>query len=475
MDVTEVSAEGLKREFKITVPASDLDERLTTKLHEMKGQVHLKGFRPGKVPVSFLKKTYGKSLMGEIVEQTVAESRDKVLADRDLRPALQPKIDLDGEVTEVLSGKADLAYTMAVEVLPDIEVADLAALSLERLTAEIPDEEVEERLKELAESQKNYVSRDEGEAAQDGDRLTIDFKGDLEGEPFEGGSGDAVNLVLGSNMFIPGFEEQLVGVKKGDEKDVDVTFPDDYNAEHLAGKKAHFAVTVQDVAKPEDVELNDDFAAKIGIESLEKLRELMTGRIRDDYDRMSRLHMKRHLLDALDERHAFELPEGMVEAEFAQIWRQVEADMERRGVSFEDEETTEEAAKTDYRNIAERRVRLGLVLSEIGRANEITVSQDELARAVGERARQFPGQEQQVYQFFQQNPAALQEVRAPLFEDKVVDFIVEKADVTDKTVSKDELFAEPDDDIPGGDTVSTAGTSPAPESIEDDPDGEAKA
>ncbi len=446
MEVTETLSEGLKRAYTVRVPAGDLDERLTTKLDEIKGTVALKGFRPGKVPVSFLKKTYGKALMGEIVEQMVSETSDKALSERDLRAALQPKIKPEGEIEEVIAGQADLVYSMEVEVLPEVEVTDLKALELERITAEIADTEIEEAIQRIADQQKSYVAREDEEAAEDGDRLTIDFKGDLEGEPFEGGSGDSVNLVIGSNQFIPGFEEQLIGAKKGDEKDVNVTFPDDYGAEHLAGKAAHFAVTVQEVAKPEDVTVDDEFAKKLGLESLEKLQELMRERIKEDYARMSRLHLKRALLDALDERHSFDLPQGMVDAEFLQIWNQVEQDMKQRNATFESEGKSEDEMKTEYRGIAERRVRLGLVLSEVGRQNNLSVANDELNRALMERARQFPGQEKQVFDYFQKNPNAVQEIRAPLFEDKVVDFIVELATVNERTVSKEELFKDPEDD-----------------------------
>ncbi len=444
MEVTENTAEGLKREFTVTVSAGDLDARLNARLEELKGQVHLKGFRPGKVPVSFLKKTHGKAIMGEILEQVVGETSDQTLKDRDLRPALDPKIELQGEVAEVIEGKADLSYTMAVEVLPEIEVMDLATLSLERPVAEVADEDLEAALKELADGQKSYEARAEGEAAEDGDRVTIDFTGDLDGEPFEGGSGESVNLVIGSGTFIPGFEDQLTGAKVGDKVDVNVTFPEDYGADHLAGKAAHFAVDVQEVAAPKEVEMDDEFATKFGLENLEKLRELMQNRLKDNHNQMSRLHLKRHLLDALDEAHSFELPEGMVTAEFDQIWEQVKADYERQGKSLEDDDKSEDELRAEYRQIAERRVRLGLVLSEVGRKHTINVGQDEISRAIAERARNFPGQEQKVFEFYKNTPQALQEIRAPLFEDKVVDFILELATVTDKTVSKEDLFKDPE-------------------------------
>ncbi len=446
MDVTETTSDGLKRGFKVTVSAGELDARLNTRLEEMKGQVQLKGFRPGKVPISFLKKTYGKAIMGELLEQIVGESSEKALTERDLRPALDPKIDLEGEVKDVVDGKADLIFTMDVEVLPEIELTELSDLSLEKPVAEVSSEEVDEALKELADGMKAYEPREDGAAAEDGDRLTIDFKGDLDGEPFEGGSGDAVKLVIGSGNFIPGFEEQLTGAKKGDKVDVNVTFPEDYGAENLAGKAAHFAVDVQDVEAPKEAVVDDEFATQMGLESLEKLKELMEARLKDNHGSMSRLHLKRHLLDALDERHSFELPSGMVEAEFEQIWKQVEADYERQGKTIADDEKPEDELRAEYRTIAERRVRLGLVLSEVGRKHNITVGQDEISRAIAERARNFPGQEKQVFEFYRKTPAALAEVRAPLFEDKVVDFILELATVSEKTVSKEDLFKDPEGD-----------------------------
>lgn len=447
MNVTELNSDGLKREFKVTVAASDLDSKLMTKLEEVKGQVHLKGFRPGKAPVSFLKKTYGKSFMGEILEQTVSETSQKALDERELRPAMQPKIDFEGDMEDVVAGKIDLTYTMAVEILPDFEVADVNAIKLERMTADVEDTEVDEALKRLAEQQKSYAAKDEGAAAEDGDRLTIDFAGDLDGEPFEGGSAEGAQIVLGAGQFIPGFEEQLVGAKAGEEKDVNVTFPEDYHAENLKGKDAHFKVTVHEVAAPEEVEINDELAKNFGMEDLATLKERLKERIEADYTQMSRVHLKRALLDALDEKHSFELPPGMVEAEFEQIWQQVLKDLEDNGKSIEDEEKSEDELKEEYRKIAERRVRLGLVLSEIGQKNSITVNQEELNRAIADRARQFPGSERQIFELYQQNQFAQQQLRAPIFEDKVVDFILELATITDKKVSKDELFKEPDDEL----------------------------
>jgi len=448
MQVTETTNEGLKREFKVVVPQADLDQRLTTRLEEMKGQIHLKGFRPGKAPLSFLKKTYGKALMPEIVEGVVNESSQKTLEERELKPALQPQIDFEGEVEDVVAGKADLAYTMKVEILPQIEAADVSSLTIKRKTADVTEADLDEALQRLAESQRSYEPRGDDDAAENGDRLTIDFVGKVDGVEFDGGKGEGVQLALGDNRFIPGFEEQLVGAKAKEERQLTVTFPEDYPEKTLAGKEATFDVTVQEVAKPVDTEINDAFATNLGLESLDALKDAMRDRLREDYARFSRMHMKRDLLDKLDEMHDFPLPEGMVEAEFNAIWQQLVQELAQEGKTPEEADKPEDELREEYRKIAERRVRLGLVLSEIGTKAEIQVAQDEINRAVMEQARSFPGQEQQVVQFYQQNPAALQQLRAPIFEDKVVDYISEKATVEDVPVSKDELMKDPDEDQP---------------------------
>lgn len=445
MQVTETRSEGLTKEFKIVVTASDLDARLSEHLETLKGQIQLKGFRPGKVPVSYLRKAYGKSAMGEVIQKTVEEASSKAIEEHALKPAQAPKIDLDGEIEEVVEGKADLAITMAVELMPEFEPADVSKLKLERPVADVTDEETNKALDDLADQQKSFKPRGKTAKAKDGDQLSIDFIGSVDGEEFEGGKGESLPLVLGSGSFIPGFEEQLTGAKTDDKVTVNVTFPEDYSAKNLAGKAAEFAVTVREVAAPEKAAVNDELATKLGLESLEKLRELVEGRIKEDFTRASRDKLKRHLLDALDELHSFELPPGLVTTEFDQVWGQVTADLEKSGTSFEDEGETEESARADYLKIAERRVRLGLVLAEIGQQNKIDVTEQEITRALSEQARQYPGQEQQVYEFYTKNAQALAQIRAPLFEDKVIDFIVELADVTEKKVSRDELFADPEE------------------------------
>jgi len=442
MEVTEKSAEGLDRRFQVKVSAAELDEKLVARLEELKGQVHLKGFRKGKAPVSFLKKMYGKGVMGEIVQEIVAETSQKAFSDRDLQPASQPHPHFHSDMEEVIEGKSDLEYDVYAEILPTFEPMDVSGLTLTRMVADIPDEDIEDALKKVAEQQKSYAAREDGAKAEDGDMTVIDFVGSVDGVEFEGGKGEGVSLVLGSGSFIPGFEEQLVGAKAGDELTVKVTFPEEYNAAELAGKDAEFAVTVNEVKVPEEVAIDDDLAKKLGLDDLAALRERISERIQDEYKQLSRAHLKRSLLDKLDAAHDFELPKGMVDAEFDQIWRQVEA-AER---DEEDKDKSEEELKEEYRKIAARRVRLGLVLAEIGKRADVQVPKEDLQREMINMARSYPGQEREVLDFYQKNPAALQQLRAPLFEERVVDYIVERAEVSEQKVTKDKLMEDPEGD-----------------------------
>ncbi|MFO1236829.1 MAG: trigger factor [Alphaproteobacteria bacterium] len=448
MQVTEITTEGLKREFAILVPRADLDAKVDGKLAEIKDKVQLKGFRPGKVPLAHLKKTYGKGVMGEVVEEAVNEATQAAVAERKLRAAQPPRIELTAKADDLVAGKTDLTFNVTVDVMPEFTPVDPATLSLTRLTAEVPAEDIEKALGRMADQQRTFTAKEEGAAAATGDQLKIDFEGKIDGVPFDGGKAEDFMLVLGSGMFIPGFEDQLVGAKAGDEKAVNVTFPEAYGSAELAGKAAVFDVKVKEVRGADAVEIDDAFAAKMGIESLDKLKELISAQMGADYARASRSHIKRALLDALDKAHDFPLPEGMVEAEFDAIWKAVLGELEREKKTFEDEGKSEDELKAEYRKIAERRVRLGLVLAEIGRLNSLDLTQEELGRAVAAEARRYPGQEQQVFEFYQKNPQALAQLRAPLYEDKVVDFIVAMAKVEDKTVSREELFKEPEGDDP---------------------------
>ncbi|MEP3280453.1 MAG: trigger factor [Stappiaceae bacterium] len=447
MQVTENLAEGLKRELKVVVPASDLSGRLDDYLVDMKSKVKINGFRPGKVPLNHLKRLYGRQAMAEILGNLINETTKNAVDERKERPALQPEIDLPDEQAEkVLDGKEDLSYLIKYEIIPEFELQDFKGLKVERPIVETDEAEIDDQISKIAESNRPFEARAEGVASETGDRITMAYVGKIDGEAFEGGADENGQLVLGSGQFIPGFEDQLLGAKSGDELQVNVKFPDEYQAEHLAGKDAVFDVTVKEVAAPGEVTLDDAFAEKLGLESLDKLKEIVRGQVESQYGTATRQKVKRQLLDQLDEMYDFELPEKLLETEFDGIWQQVQQDMERESKSFEDEDTSEEDARAEYQKIAKRRVRLGLVLSEIGEKNDVQVSDDEVQKALYERVRQFPGQEQQVFEFYQKNPNAVASLRAPIFEDKVIDFLLELADVTDKTVSKEELLAEDDEE-----------------------------
>jgi trigger factor len=451
MQVTETTNEGLKREFRVTLPATDLDARLTERLTEMKDRVRINGFRPGKVPVDHLKKVYGRAVMAETIEQMVRETNTKILTDRGLKLAMEPKITLpedQGEVENVISGKTDLSYTVAVEVVPQIVLADFKAIKLEKIVADVADLEVDEGVRRIAEQNRAYTARPEGATAESGDRVVISFKGTVNGEAFEGGSGDDVPVKIGANVFLPGFEDQLLGIAAGESRTVNVTFPADYGAEKLAGQAASFEVVAKAVEQPNELTIDDAFAASLGVDSLDRLRQAVKERIAQEYAGASRQKLKRELLDKLDVLHKFEAPPSLVEQEFTNVWNTVLADLKSQNRTFEQEGTTEEKAREEYRAIADRRVRLGLVLAEIGDKNNIKVNDDEVARAVMERARQYPGREREVWDYYQKNYNALASVRAPIFEEKVVDFIVELADVVERKVTKDELFKEEEEELP---------------------------
>ena len=443
MNIKEVSAEGLSRELQITVPAADLADKLDARIEDIKGTVQLKGFRPGKVPASHIRKTYGAQLMGEVIQETVNETSQQMLNDRGERPAMQPVIKLVGEVDAAVQGGGDLVYDISFDIIPGIKLIDFSTVKLNRPVVEVDDEKVDEAMERLASSRKDFEPRGKTAKSQDGDRVKIDFIGRIDGEVFEGGTAEGFELELGSGQFIPGFEDQLVGTKSGDTKDVKVTFPEEYGNAELAGKPCVFEVTVHEVSAPKNAEMNEEFAASLGMESLEKLREAIRDQIGNDYSQMSRGHLKKDLLDQLSDGHSFELPPSMVSLEFEQIWQQFQNELEQQGQKIDDLDESEDDLRAEYREIAERRVRTGLVLAEVGSKNEINVTQEELNQGLIQRVQQFPGQEQQVYEYFQKNPEAMAQIRAPLFEEKVVDFICEMADVTDTAVSVDELMAEP--------------------------------
>ena len=449
MQVTQTHSDGLRHEFKIVVPASDLEARLDNRVSEIKDSVRLNGFRPGKVPPAHLKKIYGRSLMAEAIEALVRETNAKIVTDNGFKLAMEPKVTLPegkDEIESVFTGQSDLSYTVALEVLPPITLADFKGVKIERPVAEVTAAEIDEAVSRIANQNRPYSARADGGKVASGDRVTISYVGKIDGEAFEGGTGDDIVVNVGSNTFIPGFEEQLIGMAAGEARTVNVRFPNNYLAEKLAGKNAVFEVTAKSIEAPGEVTIDDAFAKSLGLETLDKLKDAIKDRLTREHAGASRQKLKRVLLDRLDELHKFDAPPTMVEDEFNNVWKTVLSDLESSGKSFADEGTTEEKAKAEYRAIADRRVRLGLVLAEIGEKNNIKVNDEELSRAAADRARQFPGQEQQVWEYYRKNPQALASLRAPIYEEKVVDFIVELASVTDKPVSRDELFREEEDD-----------------------------
>lgn len=445
MQVTETVSEGLKREYRIVVPATEIDAQVTSKLEEIGRKIRLPGFRPGKAPLTVLRQRYGRSVMGEVLETAVNSSSQQVMDDRGLKPATTPNV----EIEDFDEGK-DLAFKVALEILPEIAPMDFSQLKLERLVAEASAESVEAALQRLAEQSRKTRKVEEDRPVRQGDAVVIDFVGKLDGEAFPGGSAEGYELHIGNGSFIPGFEEQIVGAKAGEQREVRVTFPADYGAEHLAGKEVVFDVTVKEIREPEPVEIDEDFAKNLGFESLEALRNTIKARIESEYQAASRNRIKRALFDELEKRHQFPLPEGLVEQEFEGIWREVSQQLEGpQGDRLRDGKSDEEL-RAEYRKVAERRVRLGLLLAEVGRANNISVSQDDLGRAIRAEAARFPGQERQVFEFFQKNPGALARLQAPILEDKVVDFILELADVSTRTVAPEELLKEEDEEEGAG-------------------------
>jgi trigger factor len=439
MNVTETLSEGLRRGFAITVPMSAIEEKRSAKLTEISKTVKLPGFRPGKVPASIVKQRYGTAVMAEVLEESVQDAMQQVLEERGLRPAMQPKV----EVKQLPEKDQDLQFDLDVELLPEITMPDFAGLALTRYKAEPAAEAIDKALTEIAARQeaKEPVTEDRG--AQTGDTLTVDFLGKVDGVAFPGGTGTDMAVKLGGEGFIPGFSEGMEGMKVGEERQINVTFPAEYHAKELAGKAATFDLTAKLLEQSKPVAVDEALATAIGFETLDELRTAISGQIQREFDSISRMRIKRDLLDALSKQASFEVPPSMVEAEFAQIWARVESDLKEGKLDDEDKGKNEETLKAEYRPIAERRVRLGLLLSEIGRQNGIQVQPDELSRAMRAEASRYPGQEGAVMEFFRKNPQAAENLRGPIYEDKVIDFILELAKVEDKLVTAEELSAEP--------------------------------
>ncbi len=434
-EVQEVEKEGLRRRFAVVVDREEIDRRMQMALMDLRAKVRLKGFRPGKAPLSLLEKLYGEAVFGEVAEETIKEHTERLFRDRKLRPALQPDVSV-----EEADREKGIRYEVTAEVLPEIDVSGFEAPAIERLVAEITDEDVDAALTRLAEQAKRYEPADAKAKAAEGDMVVMDFEGRIDGEPFEGGQGEGAQLILGSGQFLPGFEEGLVGAKAGETREVEVVFPDDYPRAELAGKTAVFTVTVKEVRKAVVPEVNDELAQQFGLTDLEALKKAVRDQLEQEARELSRQAAKRLLLDELAARYDFPVPEGMVALEYRQIWEQIKRDMIASGAAKPEDlegkdEPDDEAERQEFRAIAERRVRLGLLLSEVGLANNIEISRDELMRKVAEEARRFPGQERQVYEFYTKNPQAMAQLRAPIYEDKVVDFVLEMAPGEQRTVS----------------------------------------
>lgn len=448
MQVKETVADGLKHEFQVSIASAEIDAKVDERLADLKDKVRINGFRPGKVPLAHLKKVYGRSVAAETVEQLIRDNNAKIFTERGLRLATEPKVTMPTETQEIediLAGKADLAYTVAIEVVPAIQLADFKSFNVEKPVAEVTEADIDEAIKRIADQNRAFEAKGEGAKAASGDRVTVSFKGTIDGVAFEGGTAEEVPVVIGSGTFIPGFEDQLVGIGEGESRTLKVTFPANYGNTSLAGKHAEFETTAAKIEAAKDATIDDEFAKTLGLESLDKLKEIMKERLTQEFAGASRQRVKRLLLDRLDEAHKFDPPPSLVEQEFELMWNSIKQEMEASGKTFADENTTEDAAKEEYQKIADRRVRLGLVLSEIGDKNKITVTDDEVSRAVVERARQMPGREKEVWDFYRSNPNALAQLRAPIYEDKVVDFILELANVTDKKVSREELYKDDDE------------------------------
>jgi len=435
MQIVETSSEGLKREYKVTVPHGDIEEKVSGRLAEIARTVQLPGFRPGKAPVGLLRKKYGESVRGEVLEQAIQDSYQRTISEKGIRPALEPKI----EIVTFKDG-ADLEYKMAVEVFPEIVAPDFGKITLERLAADVEAERVDQTLQQIAERNRQYETA--ARAAENTDMVVVDFAGTVDGEALQGGQAKDMSVLLGSKQYLPGFEDQLIGAKAGEKRTIKVTLPEQWPNEALRGKEAVFEAEVTEVKAPKPIVIDDAFAKTLGLEDLAALKRAVTEQIEREYRQVSRARLKRALLDELAKLNDFAVPPGMVEREFEAIWQQLSQAKEAGQLDEDDKKLDEEALKKRYREIAERRVRLGLLIAEVGRQNKISVSQEEINRAMAERARMMPGQEQRVFEFYQKNPAAMQELQAPIFEDKVIDFILAVAKITEKKVSPTELMQD---------------------------------
>jgi trigger factor len=462
MDVTETLSEGLKRAFTVVVPAADIESKRAARFANLGKTLTLPGFRPGKVPLTLVRQRFGTMVSAEVLEESVSEATRQVLSDRGLRPAQQPKVDL--VTPDVGAGAAkDLEFKVELELLPEITLPEFGSISLTRLKVEPAADTVDKTLADVAQRNRELVEITPEElgdrGAAKGEVATVDYIGRIEGVEFPGGTGNDIAVEVGGEGFIPGFTDQIDGMKPGETRAIEVTFPAEYGVPNLAGKPATFEITVKKLSQAVVPAVDDELAKKLGFDDLAAMREAVTARLQGEYDQMSRLRLKRQLLDALAERAVFASPESMVEQEFSQIWQRLETDRKEGRLDDDDKDKDEETLRSDYRAIAERRVRLGLLLAEIGRVNSIAVAADEMARAMRIEAMRYPGQEQQIMEFFRQNPRATETLRGPIYEDKVIDFVLELAKVEDRVVPLEELAEEPPTGPEGksGEASSVAG------------------
>lgn len=439
MQVTETLSESLKRGFTIVIKETQLAEKRDARLAEMGHQMNIPGFRPGKVPLPVVKQRYGETVQNEVLNDAVSDAIKNTLEERGLRAAAQPQI----TVKEGYKEGDDLEFSFEVELIPDFEVPDFKGINLIRLKAQPSDEAITKALESIAERQRDFKDIEEKRPAVNGDILVVDFVGKVDGVAFDGGTADDVNVEIGGSGFIPGFAEQIEGMTPGEEKQITVTFPENYQAPNLAGKEATFDIKAKGLKEAVTPEINEEFATKIGLESLDNLKTLISKQIVSEYDQMSHMRLKRDVLDALAEKVTFEIPAGLLNAEFDQIWQRIESDRQADRLDEEDKAKDEETLKADYRKIAERRVRLGLLLVEIGRLNSIAVTDEELTQAMRSEAMRYPGKEKEVIEFFQKNPQAIDSLRGPIYENKVIDYILELANIEDKEVSAEELAEMP--------------------------------
>ncbi len=468
MQVTETLSDGLRRGFTIVLPAADIETRRSERLNSLSKTLRLPGFRPGKVPMPLIRQRYGSAVSAEVLEESVSEATRQVLTDRGLRPALQPKVEIVTEDPTNVATARDIEFTLGLELLPDITLPDFGTLALTRLKAEVPDESIEEAMTSLARARRTLADLTEEElaaradkpGAQEGDVLTVDYLGKVDGVAFEGGTATDADIDIGGGGFIPGFVEQIAGMSPGEQRVINVTFPAEYGNAELAGKEATFDITAKQLRRGVPAVLDDAFALTIGYDTLDEVREDIRGRRQRELDSVSRMRAKRELLDALSNLVSFPVPPGMLEREFEQIWQRLDADRKAGQLDDDDKDKDDDTLKAEYGAIAERRVRLGLLLAEIGRINNLTVTEQELARAIRQEAARYPGQEESMMELFRKYPALTDNLRAPIFEDKVVDYILELAQVTDSVVSIEELLKEPP---PAAPPAAAPAESPAAE------------